>query len=250
MSDTIFFDGHDLGSIFIVDGAVTRTLTPWEPTLIDVGGRDGQLVGGTHATALEVRVRLHAMDGTRDQRQEALRTLAAWLAVDGPRPLTLGYEGMRYRMALPTGAPPVSPYLNGDTVEVTFVCPDPVLHGAERSVTVPGTGSKSLTWFVGGTAQTWPTISVTVAVDEADLYWKLALDDGSYVAYYPTYNGAVSTDAVTIDCADRVMRRGSAPIALPLEADWLALAPGEHTLTISGTAASSDATVTYRERWW
>lgn len=250
MSNTIFFDGHDLGSIFVVDGEVTRTLTPWEPTLIDVGGMDGRLVGGTHAAALEVKVRLHAMDGTRGQRQERLRTLAAWLAVDGPRALSLADEGGRYRMALPTGAPSVTPHINGDTVEVTFVCPDPILYGEPKTVTVPGTGTKSLTFTVGGTAPTRPTVAVSVVNDEADTYWKMALDDGSYVVYYPVYSGAPSTDAVTIDCGARVMRHGSAVIALPLAADWIELTPGEHTLTISGTAASGDATVTYRERWW
>ena len=242
----VMFDGHDLTAIFYVEHA-ERSLTEWDANLIEAPAAIGSLFGGTSSRPINVQLTLTVMDDTRDGRQEALRTLAGWLAVDSPRLLQMADEGGRYRMAVPNGNAPIDPYMDGDTVQVSFVCPDPRLLGEEHAVTVPANGS--VTFLVGGTAPTMPTVSANVGVFAVGQQWRLALEDGTYLLYESS-SDAASSLPMTYDCANRVATRGGDVVMLPPQADWLTLSPGEHTLTMTGDADAGAATVTYREMWW
>lgn len=243
----VIFDGHDLSQLFYVEHA-ERTLAEWDANLIEASSAIGSLFGGTSARPVNVQLVLTALDDTRDGRQEALRTLAGWLAVDSPRLLQMADEGGRYRMAVPTGNAPIDPYMDGDSVSVSFACPDPRLFGEERTVTVPSKGN--VTFLVDGTAPTMPTVSVVMAAGADGQQWRLALEDGSYLLYEPNYSGAIATEGVTFDCAARLLTVDGYARMLPPTADWLTLSPGEHTLTMTSDAQTGDATVTYREMWW
>ena len=75
-------------------------------------------------------------------------------------------------------------------------------------------------------------------------FWRLALEDGTYLlATIPT---GVTSAPVVVDCGERTLTVNGNVSLLAPEADWLLLAPGAHTLTMTGTGA---ATVTYNERW-
>lgn len=236
----LVFDDHELSDLFFVERGVARSVPSWSPRLVDVAGRDGSVFAGTRAEGVEVAVRLHAMQDTREGRQEAMRALATWLAVDGPRPLFLGDEGGRWRMAVPTDVSDISPTLSSDSVEVRFACPDPLLRGAEREVTVPSGGSA--TFMVGGTAPAPLSIAAQSARNGSGGYWRVRAEDGRYVIAR-----VASASAVEFDCESRVMRVGGDVAMLEPEADWLWLEPGEHTLSMVGTGA---AVVTWTERWW
>lgn len=250
MSYPVLFDGHELGSLFLVEWHVERELTAWQPDIVDAPGAIGSLWGGTQAQPVSVSMELTIIDKSRDGRQEALRTLAGWLAVDSPRVLQLGDEGGRYRMAAPTGNAGVSALLDADTVQIGFICPDPRLYGKERTVTVPAGGSA--TFVVGGTAPTMPTIYTEVMASGANQYWRLGLEDGTYVLYQPLHYapGVLYIDRLTIDCERRTVRSWDETKMLPPTSDWLTLPPGEHTLTMTTDGDPEDATVTYREMWW
>lgn len=248
MSYPILYDGHDLESLFLVDWHIDRELTPWQPDIVDAPGAVGSLFGGTQAQPISVSMQLTIIAKSRDERQEALRTLAGWLAVDSPRVLQLADEGGRYRMAVPTGNAGVSALLDADTVQISFTCPDPRLWGKRRTVTCPKDGS--VTFSVGGTAPSMPTVTTTVAASAAGQQWTLTLEDGTYLLYQPTYTGALQSRALAIDCAERTLTVDGATKMLSPLADWLTLAPGEHTLTMGGEATGGAATIAWHEMWW
>lgn len=251
MSYPVLFDGHELGSLFLVEWHVERELTAWQPDIVDAPGAIGSLWGGTQAQPVSVSMELTIIDKSRDGRQEALRTLAGWLAVDSPRVLQLGDEGGRYRMAAPTGNAGVSALLDADTVQIGFICPDPRLYGRLREIFVPVNGGP-VTFAVGGTAPTMPTLSTLISATGADQYWRAALEDGSYVIMQPlTYGTSLDYDTIVVDCASRVMKSRNVVRMLPPSADWLVLTPGEHTLTVtSDSGGETETLVSWREMWW
>lgn len=235
------FDGHDLAEWFGIEYHMQRGLPTWEPTLVDVPGR-GVLFGGTRALPATITMQLVALADTRDERQEAMRLLAGWLAVDEPKKLWLGDEGGRYRYAVPTDEAAIEPYLNADSVEVTFTCPDPLLHGQRQSVTVPSGGSVSI--LVDGTAPAEPTVTAS-ATGGSGGAWALVTEDGGGI-YASIPSG--TTRAVAADVATRTLTVGGSVAMLNAAYDWPTLTPGTHTLTMSqGTGA---CTVEWEELWW
>ena len=242
MSYTCTFDGHDLTLLFSVEYHMSRALPTWEPTLVEVPNT-GALFGGTRALPVTITMQLVSLDSTRDGRQEALRTLAGWLAVDEPKQLILGDEGGRYRLAIPTDEAAIEPFLNADSVEVSFTCPDPLLHGTERTVTVPSGGSVTIS--VGGTAPARPTITANSARGSSSGAWAVTTESGSGIYAAIASN---TTRAVVANVATRTLTVAGSVVMLNAAYDWPILTPGSHTLTMSqGTGA---ATVKWEELWW
>lgn len=242
MSYELTFDGHELSDLFAVERHATRPLGAWEPTLVDVPGRDGALFAGTRRTPVQLTFDLYAIGGTREERQGAMRTLAGWLAVDSPRQLVLGDEGGLWRLAVPTGDSAQEAFLNADHVAVTFECPDPWLYGEARTATIPSGGSVEVE--VGGTAPTWPTIECEATGGTQDS-WVVTLDGGP--AIYAAIPSGTELE-VTADCGARTLMVNREAAMLPPAYDWPQLTPGAHTLTMA--QGTGDATVTWRERWW
>lgn len=242
MSYSLIFDGHDLTEHFAIERHATRTLGVWEPNLVDVPGRSGALFGGTRRMPVTLTFDLYAIDGTREERQQAMRMLAGWLAVDEPKQLVLGDESPRYRMAVPSGEGMQEAYLNADHASVTFTCPDPWLYGEVVTETLPSGGTLTIT--VGGTAPTWPTITAN-ATGGSQGSWIVTLEDGTGI-YASIPSG--TTHALTADCAERTLVVNEGVAMLPPSYDWPRLAPGAHTLTMA--QGTGDATVTWVERWW
>lgn len=240
MSYTATFDGHDLSDLFTITD-VTRSVAAWETTSVDVPGRNGSMVTGTRAVPVDVSMTLWTKAPTVMERQESLRALAAWLAVDEPKALQLGDENGLWRMALPVEAGEVAQHFEADSTTLTFRCYDPILYGDEVTVTVPSGGS--VTFTVGGTAPTWPTVAASSALEGSSGYWRLILDEGDHL----DADTGSSAKAVSADCAKRVLRVNNSVQMLQPSADWLRLTPGEHTVRMNGTGA---ATLTWRERWW
>lgn len=237
----VTFDGNDITRLFSVQWPIARTPLSWEPTSIDVPGRNGSVVGGTRALPVDVTMTLWTLAETRTERQQAVRTLAEWMAVDEPRPLYLGDEGGLWRMAMPVNASEMASYINADSVSLTFRCFDPVLYGAEHSITVPANGS--VTVLVGGTAPTMPTVECASAREGSSGYWQVWLDEERHL---DADTGAMSVPVVA-DCARRVLRVNDVVQMLQTGADWLSVTPGTHTFRVSGTGA---AKITWTERWW
>lgn len=242
MSDyAVTFDGHDLGELFSIEYHMQRRLPTWEPVLLDVPAHSGAVFGGTRATPIEVTMKLLPLSTGRDERQEDLRTLAAWLAVDEPKPLYLGDEGGRYRMAIPSGEAAIEAYLDADAVDITFTCPDPKLYGDARSVSV---GTTAVSVFVDGTAPTKPTVTATATPNGSGVWAITDVTTGDYMQVALT-SGA---HTVTFDCAARTVKVDGTTVMLAPACDWLTFEPGEHQLRV--TAGTGTATVAWEEVWW
>lgn len=239
----VVFDGHELTKFFSVRWGLERPLPEWTPNLVTVPGRAGAILAGTHAEPTNVSMELVYIDTDRAKRQEAARTLASWLAVDEARPLILGDEGGLYRMAIPSGAASVTEYLNAESINITFTCPDPIMWGGEHQVVVPSDGE--VTFKVGGTAPTRPLVVASQAQAKAAVgWWRLTLDG---LHQFDVAVSTSSTQQLSADCENRVLLVSGSPKVLRPTCSWIELEPGEHTLAMDGYGA---ATVTWRDRWW
>lgn len=239
----VMWDGEELGAGWTFVSDRREQLLPTDVATVDVPGRDGALFGGVTRAVRQVTLALYVL-GPVGERAPHVRELAARLAVDGPRPLMFSDEAPLWRMAVPNAESESEVYYDAEGyTDVEFVCPDPWLYGEERSVTVPSGGS--VTFTVGGTAPTWPTITAS-ATGSSQGAWILRLDDSSKGIYAAIASGV--TRPVVADCDARTLTVNDATSMLAPSYDWPELTPGTHTLAMTqGTGA---ATVTWTERWW
>lgn len=237
----VTFDGQELTRDYRVSDLRT-SLLPVSIETAQVPGRDGVLLTGRTLSPRTISLLLTVKGTDQVARQLAARRLAEILNVSEPRPLAVSIDGGLYYMAVPNAAEDGQRYLNATRFEVAFECPDPVAYGETKTVTVPSGGSA--TFEVDGTYPTMPLVRCPAAKNGSGGFWRLLLDDGSYLI--ATVPSGTSSAAVEADCAQRVLRVAGNVTALPPAADWLVLEPGEHTLAMTGTGA---ATVTYTERW-
>lgn len=237
----VVFNGHELTRHFVVSDLRNRLL-PRNIETRKVPGMDGAMFAGVTLGTRVINMTLTAIANTMEERAEATRTLAKILSVDEPAPLMLSIDGGNYYLAMPNSDVEGIIYQNATSYDVSFHALDPVAYGAERLVTVPSGGSVS--FRVDGTYRTTPRIEAPSAANGSLGYWRVALDDGSYVM--ATIPSGVSTAEVVADCGKRTLKVNGSTTLLAPAADWIGLEPGTHTLTMHGTGA---ATVTFRERW-
>lgn len=240
---TVMWDGEELSAGWTFVSDRREQLLPTDVSTIDVPGRDGALFGGVTRAVRQVTLALYVL-GPVGERAPHVRELAARLAVDGPRPLMFSDEAPLWRMAVPNAESDSEVYFDAEGyTDVEFVCTDPWLYGEERSVTVPSGGS--VTFTVGGTAPTWPTVTASATGSSQDT-WILRLDDSSKGIYAAIASGV--TRPVVADCDARTLTVNNATSMLAPSYDWPELTPGTHTLAM--TAGTGAATVTWTERWW
>ena len=238
---TVTFNGTDLTASYRVSDLRT-SLLPRRVATAKVPGMDGAVLTSAPMDVRTITLTLSVMGTDVAARQTAARALASALNVSEPKPLAISIDGGLYYMALPESGGDATRFYNAIQFEVDFTCFDPVAYGTEKTVTVPSGGNATFT--VNGTYPTMPTISVPQATNGAQGYWRLSLEDGSYlIATIPT---GVQNAPIVADCANRVLKVNGSVVILQPEADWLVLTPGQHKLTMVGGGA---ATVTYRERW-
>ena len=241
MRTRVTFDGHDLTALARVSDLRTSVLAR-DVRCEDVDGRDGSVYTGASLSARRITLTLSLLGVDMEERRERARELAAILNVPEPRPLCLSVDGGRYYMAVPSTGETTRIRPAADSFDVEFTVPDPVARGETRTVTVPSGGS--VTFDVGGTYPTRPRISAAAAKNGSGGFWRLRLEDGSYLL--ATIPSGVSSAPVVADCEARTLRVNNFVALLVPDADWLVLEPGTHTLEMTGTGA---ATVTFEERW-
>lgn len=241
MRTRVTFDGVDLGELCHVSD-LQAPLLPRTICEEDVAGRDGSLYTGVRLQPRDINVRMTVKGATLADRREAARNVAAVLAVDSPRPLSISADDGLWWMAIPTTDGDVELMANHSSFDVTFRAVDPVAYGDQRTITVPSGGS--VTFLVDGTYPARPTVRASAAANGAGGFWKLQLEDGSYLI--ATVPDGLGTAPVVADCLARTLYVNGTLTLLQPDADWLELAPGAHTLTMAGTGA---ATVTFDERW-
>jgi len=236
------FDGVDYSSLIDVASIDMPALPTAAADLRTATGRDGALLAGNPLEPLEIKVKARLAIDSIDPReiQRAWALVAAGMRTEGPRQLNLTNDV--YRMAVLTDAVPLEYNSYSAIAELTFVCPDPVAYGDERTVTVPSGGS--VTFEVGGTYPAKPTIAADAVRDGTSEVWGVRLDDGDYIH---VATGSSSAREVEVDSDRRTCTIEGDPSMITTDSDWLVLDPGMHTLAMDkGTGA---ATVTFVERW-
>ena len=265
---TVTFNGVDLTSLYVVSGWHAPLLTRKLDT-VDISGLDGQRFLGANLSPKKVTLRLTVKGTTLAAREEAARTLAATLNVDGLKPLTASFMGDLYYLAIPTSDADLTRFVNADTFEVSFHVPDPVAYGQTKTVSgiqlASGTNHRI---DVGGNYPTLPTVklAVTRAQTTGDSYVQFRMN------HYGSSNSLQSYDFCAVDFADLVS--GTATTSgtiyiysaerryvyvgsirenmLPLVSDWPTLVAGRNQFNItSGSIVnlSGTAEVTFTERW-
>lgn len=242
MSYAVIFDSYIITEYFSVDHRMIRRLPTWEPSLIEVPGMNGAIYAGTKAEPIEITMTLIPKASDREDRQEVLRELARILSVSTPRTLILEDEGVPYRKAVPKGEMPIEPYLDADSVEVTFVCPDPRLYGSFKTKSLSTSASVS----IGGTAPTRPTISGTVTPNSSG-YWKVR--ESNTGKYMQVSMAAGSSHSLSIDCEKRIVKVDGDVVMLAPDSDWLEW-NGDTSRTLLVDQGSGTVTVAWREMWW
>lgn len=240
-SERILFDGYDLTGEFTATDVV-RPLPAATYDAVSVPSADGVRVRGRTLGEIAITMNLWAHGGTRRDRRDSVRRIAALLVGDDAGKLAFSDDGGLYYLAH-VSATTVTEYFDAVCVAVEFKVSDPAMYGAKRSIVVPSGGSAVAR--VGGTYPTRPKISAASAVRKSSSgVWGVRLDDGDFLH---VETGSASARAVTLDCAERECTVAGA-VALPtLDSDWFELEPGEHKIAIdNGTGA---CTVEWQERW-
>lgn len=241
---TVTFNGHELTKCALVENLV-RPLPSWKVVAESGDWRDGEMWRAQRLEPLDVTFSLFVHDLEPTRRMEAVRAIAAAVAVSRPSKLQFADMGGLYWLAVPSGAPTVTK-LGGTALSVglSFHVPHPALWGVRRSVTVPSGGS--VAFQVGGTYPTTPVIAASAAKRGTSNLWGVRLDGGDYLrVLMPT----AAAQSVVLDCSPEARTcRVAGALALPTDdSDWFELAPGAHQLTMDvGTGA---AEVSWIERW-
>ena len=128
--------------------------------------------------------------------------------------------------------------LNRAEVTVTLTA-DPVAYGGQAVTAALASGSNAVA--VGGSHPARPVFRLTPT--GASAVPSVADEATGRAISLVAAPGAGK--AVVLDCEARTATCGGTAARVTLESDWLALAPGEHTLRLSGCTG----TVEYRERW-
>lgn len=236
-----YFDDVELTERFILSD-LSRPIPGNSVDVLDVPGMDGVLIKSAKIASGKISFTLwpHWMDSSG--LREAVREIAALMAVDEPRRLSFSDDGNLYYMAIPDGGMEVRELADAFAVECSFVVPSPAMYGETRSVTVPSGGSVS--FAVNGTYPAKLVVEASSAVRGTSDLWGIRLDSGLY-SHVKLANG--NATAVKIDATSRKVSVASATKLMTIGSDWLELTPGEHTLANDyGTGA---CTATWVERW-
>jgi predicted phage tail component-like protein len=236
----VMYDGHDFDEIGLT-GDPQLSILASAPTYADASAVDGRPVTGMRFDGWTAAFTI-LVEGDAATRRQKLSTLGMWLDVDGPRKLVLPDTPERYYMAVPEGGIDLRRAIAAEYGQLVFTIVEPAAYGAEKSVTVPSGGSVS--FVVGGTYPTRPTVTASAVRNSSSQVWGLRLDEGDFVHIA---TGSASARAIVLDNAARTLSVAGSAAIPTLDSDWLEFAPGPHTLRMdNGTGA---ATVKWIERW-
>lgn len=135
----IVFDGNDLSPLILVADVTRQVMPKRSITQTKVPGMDGALVSSVELDPIEVTVKGCILRRDMEGVSSARRRLAKLLSSKSPAPLFLPDEAGTYLMALYEGGAEPSALMQNPTVELAFLCADPVAYGQPREQQVSGT---------------------------------------------------------------------------------------------------------------
>lgn len=167
---------------------VTQFTRPIAPTRrierTTIPGRDGELARLDGLEAIEVTATGFLTPYGLDNVSMVRRLLAKMLSTTEPQKLVVPDEPWSYLMALYEGGAEPSRHSKRPSVELTFLCSDPVAYGQHRKETLSGTKRIDS----GGTYKAFPVITVK---PPSGSYWQITnVDNGKYVRVDASFTGS------------------------------------------------------------
>lgn len=230
------FNGSDLTSWLHVSQVSRLVLPSRRLNRQEIPGRDGELVAVNGLDALEVEVTCHLKADSIADVSTQRRLLTAALVTDGLAQLILPDEPHLWLMAVYEGGAEVERNAHKPEVKLTFLVPDPVAYGEERSVHVSGTATVN----VGGTRATAPTVTARPPRGSS---WRVTnADTGEHVEVQHAFTGS-ETVVVDMDACRCTVNGTDVPVTL--ESDFFRVIGGTQHVALSG----GTATMSWVERW-
>lgn len=231
------FGGRDLGALADVS-AVLRSVAPGRRVSeTEIPGYDGEIASASGLKPLTVKVTASLKARTVEGVSKARRDLAEILLSSDTGKLVLPDEPGVYLVAMYMGGAELSRNSKRPTVELEFLCPDPVAYGAARTATV--TGSQSVA--VGGNYPSWPVVE---AVPEASPWRVTNAFTGEFVEVRASFDGKKK---LRVDMAAGTCSVDGASWPVTLDSDYFRFGGSGHDQVIKVSAGS--ATLSWRERW-
>ena len=167
------FNGIDIRSVHPAL-SVNKEIPPGmaKREVVTVRGNSGETLAGYQEERDTYTVRVNIAGKTREEAWRVRALLAAWAASSGENTAPLEpthWRGKVYDAILESISPPE--FVCGfATVDVVFALPHPYANDANTS---SAKGAGEVSFDVGGTARTMPTIRQTMAADADGLTWML-----------------------------------------------------------------------------
>lgn len=212
-------------------------------TLLETPSRNGAYFVRNRIKQREIDVKVIVVGSTENDLRTKVRNIGEWLYVDQPQVLTFDDETDRQYLAIVDSAS-LTEVLKVGEGTLKFICPNPFAEAKVQS-TKALTSNANTTVTVGGTAETYGTLTVTFT--------------GATTNFRVRHNGTGARVQVTspFKAGDVLVidfSRGYVTIngsnAMPtvsLDSDFFALAKGSNVLNC--TTFAGTATLTYKNRW-
>lgn len=232
----ISFNGYDL-SPYLKANPTRPILPPMEVTTDEVPGAMGRRFHDVNLGELEIPVKVRLRARAHEDMPMFRRMLAQALFTVEPAPLVLGDDPTRYYMAILSGSTELSSLIHTGSATLTFLCPDPIAHGATRRCSVSGTESI----ITGGNWPARPLITAKPGICSSFTI-RVPTSGRHITVNRPFY----ASDALVIDCKDRRCYINGSPTDahVTLDSDYFQLL-GKEIITLS----SGTATLEWTERW-
>lgn len=232
---TFIFGDSELG-LYLYVSEIDRVVMPSRRfNRTSREGHDGEHVKALGLEALEIKVNVHLMKNEVLELAEMRRKLASLLFTDTAQKLILPDEPDRFYYAYYEGGADLDRLFRWPSCELTFLVPDPIAYGRERSTTVSTTAATIKT---GGTYKSYPTVKVTTTAKEFTL---TNVTTGDFVTVSTT---STASKAIIIDMEQQRVTVNGTDHPVTLDSDFFALEGTQQLKTSTGTA-----TITWNERW-
>lgn len=233
---TFSFGDVDLTPRVFVTGTTRSILPPVRLDESTISGLDGSLVKHNGFESCELTVSGFLFGDALDDTACLRRLLAKMLSFTSPQALKLPDEPWNYYLAWFKGAAETSRQGKFPSVELTFLCPDPVAFGQSRTQTVTTTQTVVNT---GGTCKSYPIVT---AKPPSGSSWRITnVSTGDFVLVYATFTGS---QTLVLDMEKQRCTINGSDKAVDISSDFFAI-EGTQKLQVSG----GSATLAWNERW-
>lgn len=208
-------NGIDIPSFVKVNKVEFSILPTIKNNTLSVRGRKGVYLFGQEIgeRKISVDVTIHSLP---NQVMLQTRDLAEWLYHEEAVKLVIADEPEKYYMVVPDGDTNISEVVSIGQGKITFLCTEPFAYGLDRvyeNNTIVGT--EPFYFDVDGTAETFPTIELSVKEDISNI--TVVADDGAVMIGEPVEITKTPTNPLPVRLWDEMTNVASWTSALKVD---------------------------------